>query len=149
VGPLSDSDIAALSKGGLDLRPEDRTNSGDHERPREAGWLGQLLSTREAAALLRIGTREVRRRIRQRTLLALQSGRAWQIPAFQFVGNEPIRGLDAVLQAVPPDLHPVEVVGWLSATEPDLEIAGAPVSPLKWLKAGGDPTRAAAIAHDL
>lgn len=107
------------------------------------------MSVREAAARLGISPAQVRKRIGDRSLVAVRSDRKWRIPVFQFVGDRLAPGLHIVLRALPADLHPLEVLGWLLGPEPDLEVGGSSVSPLAWIKAAGDPSRAAALARDL
>ena len=51
--------------------------------------------------------------------------------------------------ALPADLHPVAVYNWFTLPDPDLTWQGEPLSPLDWLRSGGDPAPAAAIAADL
>ncbi len=51
-----------------------------------------------------------------------------------------IRGLDRVFAALPHDLHPVAVAGFLRTPHPDLTLGGRPVTPLEWLRSGGDLT---------
>jgi hypothetical protein len=50
-----------------------------------------------------------------------------------------VPGLDRVLEIVPAAWHPVSIRGFLHTPQPDIAIAGAPATPLEWLKhTGGD-----------
>ena len=43
-----------------------------------------------------------------------------------------------VLPAIPTDMHPLAVARLLTTAQPDLVVDGQPVSPLQWLRDGGD-----------
>ena len=106
----------------------------------------------EAARLLGVDPSRVRQRLGERSLYGLKTPRGWRLPAFQFDLDQPDRlvpGIGGVLAALPPDLHPVAVYNWLTLPDPDLAWGDEPVSPLDWLRSGGDPAVVAALAADL
>lgn len=49
-----------------------------------------------------------------------------------------VPGLDAVLAAVPIDMPPVAVAGFLDTPHPDLTMAKQLLNPVQWLQRGGD-----------
>ena len=51
--------------------------------------------------------------------------------------------------ALPSDLHPVAVWGFLTEPSPALPVDDQPASPLDWLRSGGSPDPVAAIAREL
>jgi hypothetical protein len=111
-----------------------------------AGHTARLLSTaysaREVADLLGVTDSRVRQRRGDRTLWAIEDGGGWVFPSLQFedaVGRRgQIRHLDQVLPAIPTDLHPLAVARLLTTAQPDLIVDGQQVSPLQWLRDGGD-----------
>lgn len=92
----------------------------------------------QAAALLGVDSSRVRHRVRDRALYAFKIGGALRLPNWQFDGHEPIPGLRAVLAALPADLHPLEVTGFMTTPDPDLTVGAGPLSPRAWLRGGGD-----------
>ena len=111
-----------------------------------AGHTARLLSTaysaHEVADLLGVTDSRVRQRRGDRTLWAIEDGGAWVFPALQFedAGGRrgQIRHLDQVLPAIPVDVHPLAVARLLTTAQPDLVVDGQQVSPLQWLRDGGD-----------
>lgn len=99
-------------------------------------------TTSQVAELLNVRDSRVRQRRADRTLWAIQNGNEWLFPALQFTTDGPrkgqIRGLDRVLPALPENLHPLSVAGFLTTPQPGLIRKGQLVTPLEWLATGGD-----------
>lgn len=98
----------------------------------------ESLSVEQAAKLLVVDASRVRHRVRDRALSAFKIGAALRLPTWQFAGHEPIPGLRAVLATFPPDLHPLEIAGFMTTPDPDLTVAEEPLSPREWLIGGGE-----------
>jgi len=111
-----------------------------------AGHTARLISTahsaNEVAELLGVRDSRVRQRRADRTLWAIEDAGGWLFPALQFENTDgrrrQIRHLDQVLPAIPTDMHPLAVARLLTTAQPDLVVDGQPVSPLQWLRDGGD-----------
>ena len=111
-----------------------------------AGHTARLISTaysaNEVAELLGVSASRVRQRRLDRTLWAIEDAGGWVFPALQFENADgrrrQIRHLDQVLPAIPADLHPLAVARLLNTPQADLAVEGKPVSPLQWLRDGGD-----------
>jgi hypothetical protein len=111
-----------------------------------AGHTARLLSTaysaREVADLLGVSDSRVRQRRADRTLWAIEDAGGWVFPALQFENvdgrRRQIRHLDQVLPGIPTDIHPLAIARLLSSAQPDLVVDGQLVSPLQWLRHGGD-----------
>lgn len=122
-----------------------------------AAHLGRLINTafttNEVAEGLGISSSRVRQRRLDRGLWAIQEGTTWLFPVTQFEldanggPTKQIRGLDRVFQALPADLHPVAVDGFLHTPNPDLQVDGNPMPPLDWLRSGGDIGAVIAVAE--
>ncbi|GFG53472.1 hypothetical protein CQY20_31700 [Mycolicibacterium agri] len=120
-----------------------------------AGHLGRLtisaFTAEEVAAGLSISASRVRQKRLARELWAIADGQTWLFPISQFERDanggpvRQIRGLDQVIKALAPDLHPVAVDGFLHTPQPDLFVDKA-VSPLEWLRGGGDVAQAVTAA---
>jgi hypothetical protein len=121
---------------------------------RAAHLISTAYSASEAAERLGVNESRIRQRRADRTLWAIEDRDGWVFPALQFEDEAgrrgQIRGLDQVLRALPADLHPLSVAGFLTTPQADLRIGGQPVSPLDWLRSGGDvrPVINAAEAAD-
>ncbi|MEB3052102.1 DNA-binding protein [Mycolicibacter sp. MYC123] len=102
-------------------------------------------SAREVAAALGVNDSRVRQLRIAGKLWAIDNGGTWAYPALQFESDprtgqasQQIRGIDEVFAALPRDLHPIAVAGFLSSPHPDLAIDGYARTPLDWLRSGGD-----------
>jgi hypothetical protein len=112
--------------------------------------MARLISTAytaaEVASGLGVNDSRIRQRRLARTLWAIDDGGTWVYPVVQFEqlsadGGasklKQVRSLDQVLPALPPDLHPTSVAGFLLTPQPDLRIDGQPKSVRDWLLSGG------------
>jgi hypothetical protein len=98
----------------------------------------QSLSVAQTATLLLVDGSRVRHRVRDRALYAFKIGGGLRLPTWQFQRHDPIPGLRAVLAALPADLHPLEVSGFMTTRDADLAVDDEPTSPREWLIGGGD-----------
>jgi hypothetical protein len=98
----------------------------------------ESMSVEQAATLLLVDGSRVRHRVRDRALYGFKIGGGLRLPSWQFHRNDSIPGLRAVLAALPADLHPLEVAGFMTTPDPDLSVADEPLSPRDWLIGGGD-----------
>jgi hypothetical protein len=96
------------------------------------------ISVPQAAELLHVDASRVRHRLGDRALYGFKIGSSIRLPLWQFEGGAPIPGLRSVLAALPSDLHPLEVAGFMTTADADLAIAEEPTSPRDWLIHGGD-----------
>jgi len=145
---------ATLERGGLTFMPlpDERQSPPTRAAAKYAALLATARSVAEAAQLLDVDQSRVRQRLGQHTLYGIKLARGWRLPAFQFDLDQPDRlvpRIGAVLAALPPGLHPVAVYNWFTLSDPDLELHGEALSPLEWLRSGGDSEAVAAIAADL
>lgn len=148
---LTQADVAELTRGGL-------VPTADHaafERVRArtaaemAALLSGALSTADAAGRMGVDPSRVRQLLAERRLLAARDGGEWRILEVQFTADGLVPNIGAVVAALPDGLPPLAAAIWLRTPEPDLEVAGEPVSPIEWLIAGGDPERIRPLAADL
>jgi hypothetical protein len=118
---------------------------------RTARIISTAYSASEVAELLGVNESRVRQRRADRALWAIQDRGGWVFPALQFEDEAGRRGqireLDRVLQVLPADLHPLSVAGFLTTPQPDLRVGGQPVSPLDWLRSGGDGRLVLSVAE--
>jgi hypothetical protein len=101
----------------------------------------------EVATGLGISASRVRQKRLAGEMWAISDGQTWVFPVLQFETGDnggptrQIRGLDRVFKALPADLHPVAVAGFLRTPQPDL-FHGRPMTPIEWLRDGGDVDQA-------
>lgn len=120
-----------------------------------AGHTAHLAVTAFTAEEVATGLGVSASRVRQKRLAgefwAIADGHTWVFPVLQFeTGDEggpirQIRGLDQVFKALPAALHPVAIAGFLRTPQHDL-FHERPVTPLEWLREGGDVAAAVAVA---
>ncbi len=109
------------------------------------------LSAREVAEATGRDASTVRHWVRDGALYALKvGGNGRRLPRFQFTdAGSPLPGLRQVLTVLPAEWHPLEVYGFFTSPQPELEIAGDPTCPRDWLAGGGDPAPVVALAAGL
>lgn len=150
---LSEADEAVLREhGGVAPVGDDRTVRKSVLRSASAGLAVQTresLSVEQVAKLLLVDGSRVRHRVRDRALYAFKIGAGLRLPTWQFERDEAIPGLRAVLAALPAELHPLEVAGFMTTPDPDLAVADEPTSPRDWLAGGGDVAVVVELAKQL
>jgi hypothetical protein len=151
---LSASEVAALRSVGAfkDEMPVQVDN--DPLIRSQAQYMALLegsLSTAEAAKLLHVDVSRVRQRLRERSLFGIEHEGSWRLPRFQFERRLVIPGLAQILQALPPDLFPLDVVDWFLLPDSDLQLDSdtAPLSPREWLLSGRPIDAVVTLARDL
>ncbi|MGI8680001.1 MAG: hypothetical protein ACR2LX_15230 [Jatrophihabitans sp.] len=97
----------------------------------------ESLSVEQAAKLLMVDGSRVRHRVRDRALYAFKIGGALRLPTWQFHRHDALPGLRTLLAALPADLHPLEVAGFMTGPDADLAVDDEPTSPRDWLLGGG------------
>ena len=120
-----------------------------------AGHAAHLAVTAFTAEEVRSGLGISASRVRQKRLAgelwAIPDGQTWLFPILQFETGDnggptrQVRGIDQVLKALPDDLHPVAVAGFLRTPQSNL-FHDRPMTPIEWLRAGGDIDQAVAAA---
>lgn len=120
-----------------------------------AGFAAHLavsaFTAEEVANGLGVGASRVRQKRLAGELWAIPDGQSWVFPMLQFETSadggptRQVRGLDQVLKALPEGLHPVAIAGFLRTAQPDL-FHDRPMTPVEWLRAGGDVDQAIAAA---
>ncbi len=140
---------SALRKLGASLEPVQASKLGPVAglAVAHAALVAHSLPVAEVAKRLRVDTSRVRQRIYARSLYAFKHRGAWLVPAFQLRRRKLVPGLDAVVAALAPTLHPVAVSRWFTTPIADLVIGDGGVSPIDWLVAGGSPEPVAALAE--
>jgi hypothetical protein len=148
---LPTDEVAALMRGGFHPRawPAERPSPLARTVAAHAALLAASLTVAEAAALLGVDPRRVRRRLAAGSLYGIRAADGWRLPRFQFADGRLVPGIALVLPHLDRALHPLTVARWFELPNPDLVIDDEPVSPRAWLAAGGDPAPVAAIAADL
>lgn len=110
-----------------------------------ADALSGSVSIKEAATILGIDRSRVSRRITGKTLWAFDLHGSRRIPRWQFIGDELLPGLDAVVPAIPRGTTPAAVDVFMHTPQPDFDGR----TPIEHLAAGGDPGVVAGFVADL
>jgi hypothetical protein len=137
---LSADEAKLLDDAGLPTSPADEAHDVEGALSPTARIFSTAYTEDEVASALGISVSAVRDRRSARTLWAVDDAGTWLYPAAQFDVTPPrlIPGLDAVLPALPADLHPAAVAGFLATPQPDLSKDGRGLTVQEWLRAGGD-----------
>jgi hypothetical protein len=156
LGALTEDEMALLNQSGVELPAAAREPGEDPVTQSIAAFarlVTQSLSVEDTAKRLRVQSSRIRQRLggSTRTLYGFKLGNSWRVPPMQFAGKGTVPGLGPVVAALPRDLHPLEVVGWFTQPQADLEndADSAPLSPRDWLLGGRSPEAVAALAREL
>ncbi len=138
---LSESDRSALMEGGLEFAAGEREYASAVERT--VGQYAALIANSIPVALAATHMGVTRPRIQQMLtkgeLWGIRVDGRWLLPLAQFAPNgRPHPGLPEVLGALHAnDRHPLSVLAFLTAPQPELVVEGAARAPLEWLAYGG------------
>ena len=150
-GELTDAERDVLIKGGVRLDSEPQSDPLAATMTRFAALISTSLTTKEAAQRLGMPESRVRQMIARRTLYGVLLNSRRRIPSFQFArGGGLVPNITKINAALPEDLHPVEVEAWYTLPNADLFVGNyleACVSPLDWLRSGGDVHRVVQLAR--
>lgn len=128
---------------GKSHNPLERAERRGQESARDLLRAHPMLSLADVARRMRVAASEVTRLHKERQLLAIRHHGQLRYPEFQFDGDQPLRGLHQVLQALD------EVDGWTALNflvTPDLRLDGR--TPLQALRGGdAEAARRAAAAY--
>lgn len=141
-----------LKRGGLTLEAyEGKDDAATRTAERYATMMSLALTEGEVQRVLGVKPSRVRQRIADRSLYAIAVGKERRFPQVQFHEKDLVPGIGRVLQALPEDLHPVEVESWLTSPNPDLPAGdeGEALSPRGWLISGGSVSPLLAMAREL
>lgn len=108
---------------------------------------GRGLTTREVAQLLGAATANVRRSAIRGDLFTSGHGRNREhvFPTWQFRDDRPLPGLREVMNALPPEVHPLDVETFMTTRREPLGDRNS----VDWLSTGGDPAPVVRLAEDL
>lgn len=148
---LSAGDARLLDAAGLIEDSEGASCAEARTAERISQLVQTALTVDEVATGLGITTTQVQQIRLERRLWGISDGNSWIFPVSQFnVGDNSrrlhvISGLDLVFAALPEDLHPLAIEGFLVTPQPGL-FTDRPMTPLQWLHNGGPIADAVAVA---
>ena len=152
-GELTEAEREVLIDGGIDLDAKPQGDPLAATTAQFAALVSTSLTTKESAVRLGMAESRIRQMIARRTLYSVLLNNRRHIPTFQFAQKGGlVPNITKVNAALPEDLHPVEVQTWYTQPHADLIIGDdvdACVSPLNWLRSGGDANRVAQLAQRL
>jgi len=155
-GSLSDDQVQYLMRTGAFTEAsleaaESRVADGDLEHAQRRAHFDAIvdsLSTAEVADKLGIDDSRVRHRNAKGNLYSFLAGNRRRYPKWQFTNSDAVPvvpGLATVTAAIPEDMHPTTVSGFMTTPQEDLLLGHEPVSPIEWLVRGGEATSVATI----
>lgn len=135
AGEVLDADPAALVQ---DARRA--------EVARMTGLLADSVGIAEAALLLGVDRSRISQRLSAGSLWSFRLGRGRRLPHWQFtVDGRSLPGLDTVVAAIPAELAPESLAGFMNTAQPELEGR----TPAAHLAGGGDPHPVAELVTGL
>ncbi len=150
---LTPEEQAVLRQGGVNLDATPVRDPLAETAVQYAAIIESSLTTKEAAARMQIPESQVRQMIARRTLYSILLNNRRYIPIFQFEKDGPlVANITKVNATLSPDIHPVEVYDWFTQPDPDLFVGDdvdATISPLSWLRSGGDVKKLVMLARRL
>lgn len=150
---LTPEEQAVLKEGGVDLDATPKRDPLAETTVQYAAIIESSLTTKQAAERMGIPESQARQMIARRTLYSILLNNRRYIPIFQFEKDESlVVNITKVNAALSPELHPVEVYDWYTQPNSDLfagEDVDATMSPLAWLRGGGDVKKLVMLARRL
>ncbi|OYN78929.1 hypothetical protein [Mycolicibacterium sphagni] len=151
AAPLTEDEARLLDDADFIEDHDAFVATGTEAAGRRAHLAVTAFTADEVAAGLGVSASRVRQKRLARELWAIPDGHTWVFPVLQFEtgdGGGPtrqVRGLDQVFKALPPELHPLAVAGFLQTPQPNL-FQGRAMTPVEWLRDGGGVDQALAAA---
>ena len=151
---LSADQLDLLAKGGFELEGPDLGLSDPVLRGalEYAALRATALTTKQAAARLRVNDSRIRQRLADKALYGLKVDDEWRLPIFQFGDEGLVPSVERVIARLDENLSAIAVFRWFTSPNPDLaspETGDTPISPLAWLKLGLDPEPVVELAAQL
>jgi hypothetical protein len=138
---LSESDRAALAEGGLQLEAGERdyAMAVEHTVGQYTALIADSVPLAVVAERMGVTRPRVQQMLSKGELWGIRVEGRWLLPLAQFDANgRPFSGLPAVLSALHAnDRHPLTVLAFLLAPQPELLVDGVARTPLEWLAYGG------------
>ena len=154
AAPLSGAEAAFLREhagpAGRDILDTDPAVLVQDARRAEAAHLAELvagsLGIAEAALLLGVDRSRISQRLSAGSLWSFRVGRGRRLPRWQFTADgRSLPGLEVVVAAIPAELSPESVAGFIATPQPELEGR----TPVAHLAGGGDPGPVAELVAGL
>ena len=143
--PLTEAETRLLDSAGLGEEPGAYAEGVGGILTHTARLFVTAYTEAEVAAGINLGIWDVVDRRLARTLWAIDDGNEWVYPVPQFEQSgtslKLIPGFDQVFPALPEDLHPAVVAGFLLTPQPELWMNSVPNTVRDWLFLGGDVER--------
>lgn len=153
--PLTEDEIAALTRGGLDLspvRPGEFDSFLERSKQEYQALLDQSESITSAAKRLHVSRSRVRQSLAKGRLYGIRSQGRWHLPQFQFEGEGLVPGISEVLTFLDRDLHPLSVEGFFNHPTADFgddNDINPERSPREWLIQDRNPQVVAGLVKEL
>lgn len=147
--PLTSAEAALYDRAGMVEDPEALVAAATDVAAQFIALLATALPVADAATRIGVSRSRMQQMISARDVWALRHGARWVLPAVQFDGQSLLPGWPAVARALPEAAHPLEILGFLTTPQPELQLAGRPQSVHDWLRSGGSPLAVEPLAAGL
>lgn len=150
--PLTPDEAAIYDDAGMVEDFQALQQQAADSAARFVALLATAIPVTEAAARIGVSRSRMQQMIAARDVWALRQGSRWVLPAIQFDDDRLVAGWSTVARELPESAHPLEILGLLTAAQPELHMGGRSLSVIDWLRGGGSPLAAASLAaglHDI
>lgn len=131
--------------------PDLGTRIAAHDAQVAARLVDFTYSTQQAAVVLELDPSNIRRGVQDGRYLAVRVAGRLRLPAWQFIdattthragshdaaagaSTVPLPNLRALVSAIPGDVHPQAIAGFMQTPQPELD----DMTPIEWVTGGGD-----------
>jgi hypothetical protein len=137
--PLAPTEAGIYDQAGMPEDGEALRQQVTDVATRSIALLATAIPVADAAARIGVSRSRMQQMISARHVWAVRQRTRWVLPAVQFDGEGLLPGWATVARALPESAHPLEILGFMTTPQPELELRGQPQSVRDWLRSGGSP----------
>lgn len=147
--PLTPPEAAVYDQAGMPEDGEALQQQVTDVAARFIALLATAIPVATAAARIGVSRSRMQQMISARDVWAVRQGGRWVLPVAQFDGDALLPGWPTVARALPESAHPMEILGFLTTRQPELDLGERPQSVRDWLRSGGSPLAVESLAAGL
>lgn len=147
--PLTPEEAAIYDAAGMVDDGDALQREASDVAARFIALLATAIPVADAAKRIGVSRSRMQQMVSSSDVWAVRQGVRWVLPAMQFDGNALLPGWPSVARALPDSAHPLEILGFLTTPQPELELGSKPQSVRDWLRSGGSSAAVEALARGL
>lgn len=147
--PLTPTEAAIYDQAGLAADHRALQQQVADVAARFVALLATAIPVADAAARIGVSRSRMQQMVTARHVWAVRQRARWVLPAVQFDGDALLPGWPTVARALPESAHPLEILGFVTTPQAELQLRGRPQSVRDWLRSGGSPEAVEPLAAGL